>query len=739
VAETNGTFALRPATRLVGIAALVLVAACGSAPPSQTTRGPVFAEAGRVAPEISRLFAEPPPGGAIPTDLTWSQDGKLLLYRRAVNRRDAVTRELWVHEIANHRERPLVMADDGEVAEFTVAGSEAVVAVVGGDLLHLGLHDGTKKRLTSTAAHESSPRATRDGRTVVFVRDHDLRAIDLTNGIERPLTSGGGELLTHGEVPWVYGEELGVQEGFALSPDGRQLWFLEADLRLVPRRVIDSHEGAPRMQSYPRPGEAIPRIRIGVVPLDGGEIRYLDLASDDSLLPAAVWHPAADRLLVVRLDRLQLRLELLLCDARSGSCPVVRVEQDPRWVEVIAAPRFIDGGRAILWVTEESGFAHLVRLGLDGAVERRLTSGEWDVATVDHVDEQRRQVYFTADAVSPVEDTLLTVPFEGGDAEPVVDLPGCHAGVFAPNGGLVADTHSARDRRPRTELFSIEDGQPIARIDGAELAAGRASEVTTEFFTLATDDGTELEAALTRPATLEPGRRYPLLLQVYGGPGRRLVRNCQGSRWTPWIDLVASRGIYILSVDGRGGTGRGREWARALHLRLVEAPLDDQLQALARFTTRPDVDGTRVAILGWSFGGTLALSALLRAPERFVAGAAVAPVTDWRDYDAIYTERYLDTLSENEAAYRSQSPLFEADQLARPLFLAHGLSDLNVHFRHSARFARALAEAGIDAETHFFPEEGHGVSTPSSRALLFHRLTRFLERHLIPASQRFPN
>jgi len=722
------------------ICALTLVvAACGSRSP-----GPIYpphastgAAAGYAAsedPQIARIFGDPPVTGRLPGAPAWSPAGDQLAYlRKFVDDEGERRSELWIHELKSGRERPLLSDKELPVSSYVWAGDERVVVESGGDLYLIRL-DGERRQLTDTEAAEAGIQASPVGDRAAFVRDHNLWVIDLGTGTQTQITEDGTAERSYGEVTWVYGEEFDTSAGFGWSPDGLALWLYATDVtRVTHRTVLTDAAGNTRAQPYPRPGDPNPVLRVGVVTFDGKgqpSTRWLSTGNDaDVYLPRVVWHPDGKRVVVVRLDRLQTVLELLLCDGATSECEAIMEERDPRWVDLLGDPRFIGDGDSLLWLSERDGFAHIYRVDLEGGKPERLTKGRWNVSSIDAVDEKRGAIYFAGSAEDPLARGIYRVDLDGGRPARICGEGGVHSARFAPDHRHYLDIHSALERIPRAEIFDLE-GERVATVAESDLGVYEIPPVANDQFQIEIEEDIRLWAQLTRPRALEPGRRYPVLVYVYGGPGAQVVRDHFRTSTQPWRNLLAQRGILVFSVDGRGSAGRGREFATPIHRRLGEVELADQLAAVKYLKRQPYTDPERVGIFGWSYGGTMVLNALLRTKGVFKAGVSVAPVTDWKQYDTAYTERFMQRPADNAEGYADTSLLTEAGELETPLLLVHGLADDNVHFDNTAQMIDAFVEAGKQLEVMVYPGKAHGIRGGKARTHLFTKITRFFERYL---------
>ncbi len=699
------------------------------APPSVSTH-----DKPRLDVEITRIFNESAAETAIPKDMAWAPDSTKVAYiRKTRSRTKEMVPELWIHELVGHRQRPLVANSTMPVDTYDWCGANDLVVVINGDIYWVPL-SGEKRQLTQTEAAEKNAKCTKDSTKIAYTREHNLYFLEVATSKELPVSHVGTKNNTFGEVTWVYGEEFNTQNGFGWSPDSRRLWFYHMDLSGVSTRSVmaGSPEWPPISQYYPRPGEQNPVVRIGVADTSGDEVRTTWIGTgdlEDAYLPQVTWHPDSRTLVATRLDRLQTALELLLCTVDTGACQIVLTERDPRWVNLPDPPELIQQGEAFLVLLERDDFSHIYKIDRTGQGIAQLTKGDFVVSSIDAVDEADGTIFFRANKEQTTSWGLFQLSIADGKIDPISDITGTHKALFSPDMAYYVDTHSSLTQPVRVDLYDRR-GQFAARVAGPGSTHTYDAAVTNDIIPISAEDGETLNALLTRPTVIDPTRRYPVLIYVYGGPHSQIVRDAFSSKYQPWRNLMASRGVLVFSVDGRGTYGRGHKFETAIHRRLGEIELADQLAGVAYLKTLPFVDPDRIGIFGWSYGGTMVLNAMLRTREVFRAGVSVAPVTDWRYYDTAYTERYMQRPTDNPDGYEATSLLPLADNLDAPLLLIHGLADDNVHFTHTALLVDALIGAGKDFEVLFYPGKDHGIRGSDTRAHLFTRITRFFERHL---------
>jgi dipeptidyl-peptidase-4 len=699
---------------------------------------------------VERIHAQPSLSGRLTRGLAWTPDGKRLSYFETKGSGKEAKTELWTMEAASGERRLLVAADKLETilpadtskptqatglgrrapSQYQWAPDGAGILFEGPTALAwLDVKSQTGRTLVSGKAGIADPKISPDGRFVSFVRDHNLWLVNLADGKERAITQGGTEEIRKGELDWVYPEELDIKTAYWWAPDSSAIAYLEMDERKVsqyPLVDFSSPSGEAEMERYPVAGGANPSVHVFVASLNGGAPRAMDAGAEtDIYIPRVNWLTDSKRLAIQRLNRAQAELDLLIADTATGSSRVALTENDPNWINLSDDLYFLKDGKQFLWSSERSGYRHLYLYDVAGKQLAQLTKGDWEVAAVDGVDEAKSLVYFTATEKSPLERQLYRVALDGSGFARVTKEEGTHAVVLAPNASAFIDTFSNTGAPQRQDLYRA-DGSHIAAINEnkvAELADYHLSPV--EFVTVKTHDGVQLNASILRPPEFNPQKKYPVLVYTYGGPHAQVVRNAWGGATFLWHELMTQKGYIIFSVDNRGSAGRGHAFETPLHFRLGAQELSDQRDGVQYLKALPYVDANRIGIWGWSYGGHMTLHAMFEAGDDFKAGFAGGPVTDWRYYDSIYTERYLGLPQKNEKGYQDSSPVKYATQLKGKLLIAHGTGDDNVHFANTLSVMNHLIEAGKYVEVLAFPGRGHGVSDPPARRVLMQRVTQF--------------
>ncbi len=731
---------------LLLVAGIVVCAGLPSLAAAQQT----VAAAGGKALTIERIYSQPSLSGRLTRGLAWTPDGKRLSYFETKGSGKEAKTELWVIDAASGERRLLVAADKLESilpvdtsrpmqatglgrrapSQYQWAPDGAGILFEGPTALAwLDVKSQIGRTLVPGKAGIADPKISPDGRYVSFVRDHNLWLVGVADGHERAITQGGTEEIRKGELDWVYPEELDIKTAYWWSPDSSAIAYLEMDERKVSQYpLVDflSPSGEAEMERYPVAGGANPIVRVFVASLGGDEPRAVDIGAEtDIYVPRVNWLTDSKHLAIQRLNRAQTRLDLLIADTNTGETRSVLSENDPNWINLSDDLYFLKDGKRFLCSTERSGYRHLYLYDVGGKQLAQLTKGDWEVAGLDGVDEAKGLVYFTATEKSPLQRQLYRVALDGSGFARLTKEDGTHAAVFAPNASAFIDTFSSTAAPPRQDLY---------RADGSHIAAineNKASELTDyhlspmEFVTVKTHDGVQLNASIIKPPDFQPQKKYPVLVYAYGGPHAQVVRNAWGGATFLWHQLMAQKGYIIFSVDNRGSAGRGHAFETPLHFRLGAQELSDQRDGVQYLKSLPYVDANRIGIWGWSYGGHMTLHAMFEASDDFKAGFAGGPVTDWRYYDSIYTERYLGLPQKNEKGYQDSSPVKYAGQLKGKLLIAHGTGDDNVHFANTLSVINDLIEAGKYVEVLAFPGRGHGVSDPPARRVLMQRVTQF--------------
>jgi dipeptidyl-peptidase-4 len=595
--------------------------------------------------------------------------------------------------------------------------------------------DASLQPISVSQGYQMFAKASPDGTRVAFVRDNDLWMTDLATGEETRLTRDGSEDVINGTFDWVYEEELGLRDGWRWSPDGSKIAFWQLDQSPIKTfYLIDDLQlySRPVPIPYPKAGDPNSVVRIGVLDLATMRTTWMDTGDNpDIYLARMEWAESSDEIVIQRMNRHQNRIDVMLADVSTGAARTLFTEESDTWVDVDLDMTWVEDGRAFLWTSERDGWEHLYLYGRDGALRRQVTRGPWDVDAPQAVTDDG-WVYFTAAKEGPLERHLYRVRLSGGDIERITTEPGTHAVDMAPGGRSFLDTRS-RNGDPPVISLRDGDGEPLRTlVDNQELrerlmGMGLAA---PEFFTFSTSDGVELNGWMIRPPGFDASRRYPVVMYVYGGPGSQTAADEWGGARYLWHQLLAQEGFIVASVDNRGTGGRGRDFKNITYLHLGDWESRDQVEAARWLAGRPYVDPERIAIWGWSYGGYMTLMSMERGGDVFAAGISVAPVTSFRFYDTIYTERYMRTPRENPDGYRDGAPLENVAGLTGDLLLVHGTGDDNVHFQNTVQLVDRLQAAGKQFRLMIYPNKTHSISGEGTQVHLFAMMTDFLKERL---------
>lgn len=729
------------------------LAACDqSAPPAAQSEGERLT--------IERLYGSPDLTGPTARSVRFSPDGSLISFLRA-KEEDRTVQDLWAMDVETGRSYVLVDArqlapeeralTEAEIqfrerARITASGvvsyqwdeaGEAVLVPLDGDVFYVDVASGEARRLTETEEFETDAKVSPRGGYVSFIRDQNLWIHDLATGEERALTTEGGGAISWGMAEFVAQEEMSRYTGYWWSPDDSRIAVARVDetpVMIVDRFGITADAVSVSQQRYPRAGTPNALVTLHVIDLASGEVTDMDLGAETDIYLARVnWSQSGGTLWVQRQNRAQTQWDLLALNPVTGEENSARriTERADSWINLTHELRPLsDGG--LLYLSEQSGFRHIRHVSADGDM-REITSGEWVIDSLDGVDEETGQVWFSGWMESPLERHLYAVSLEGGDPVRITSGEGRWSVTVGSGGSGFIGTYSDIATPPNTALYSIE-GERIAWVEENPLneshpyAPYLAAHVTPEYGTLTAADGvTDLYWQMYRPDHCTASTPCPAIVQVYGGPHVQTVT--QG--WQSLRDQILVQSGYVLfKVDNRGTWNRGHAFEAELHRRMGILEVEDQLAGLDWLQARDLVDGERVGLWGWSYGGYMTLMTTLQAPGRFAAGIAGAPVTDWALYDTHYTERYMSTPQDNADGYEAGSAFAHLDGYETPLLIIHGMADDNVTFDHSTRLFAELQQRGELFEMMTYPGERHGIRPPPLQIHLLKTQMAFFDRHL---------
>ncbi len=562
-----------------------------------------------------------------------------------------------------------------------------------------------------------------DGSVVGFERGGNMYIYDIAAGRETQLTDDATDSIFNGVHDWVYEEEFGEAQAWKWSPDSRHIAFWQTDEHQVPFVQITNYAGHhPKWEhiNYPEVGDHNPVVKIGVVDVKSGRTTWLDTGlTGDVYIPRIYWTSEPNTLAVVTLDRPQNHVRLFFFDVTTGQRRQVFEETSDTWIDVYDFYAGINdfftfptGLKEFFWVSDRDGHQHVYRYGYDGKLIDQVTKGPFTVTRVEAVNPRTKTLYFTSTEVSPLQRQLYAIGFDGTGKRRITQAPGTHDIDMSPDGRFFIDSWSSTTQPRQVELWSTAGG-------GKKLKTLEDNAATSEWlkthayspqenFSFTTSDGVRLDGSMIRPPDFDPSKKYPVLMSVYGGPGSQQVYDS----WTSngWDQYLAQHGYIVVGLNNRGTNNYSRDFMKVVYEHLGKWESNDFAEAAKWLASQPWVDSRHMAIQGTSYGGYSTVYTLLTHPGVFALGIANSPVTDWRLYDTIYTERYMGLLSDNEKGYEQSAAMPYADSLQAHLLLVHSAMDENVHPQNTMQLLTALTNAGKDVELRFYPPGAHGAA-----------------------------
>jgi dipeptidyl-peptidase-4 len=707
---------------------------------------------------IEAIYAPGGLSGRAPETLEWSPDGTKLSF---VQREDKGEQgELWYVDAATGEKKVLVSAaklaslapdvtkvkDEREKERLTryhvaaylwAPDSKHLIFDSQGQLWLFDLATNTAVQFTSAPDPSGDPKFSPDGNRVSYVRKHNLYVRPASGKSEKQLTKDTGDNLFNGDIDWVYAEELAVRSNYFWSPDSKEIVFLHMDeTKVTTYPITDWMPTHPTVdnEKYPKVGDANPVVKLGVVDVEKGKVHWISLTADeDTYIPRFGW--VRDGILWAEvLNRTQDKMDLYFVDAKSGKSTKVLTETTPgAWINVNDDFRVLKSGDRFLWSSWRNGNTHLYLYSFDkqnplaaeAKLERQLTQGDYEVQGVEGIDEAAGVVYLSANKDDPRQRHIFSVKLDGSGFEALTPEEGMHSANFAEDGKHYARTFAGPLTAPQISLCAV--GGACAPVWQARDEVAEYGLRAPKYLEFKAEDGTILYGRLLLPPNPPAGGRIPLIVNIYGGPAAQMVLKGLPNSFD---EILARKGFAVFAVDNRGTPGRDRRFQTTIRHEFGAIELDDQLTALDQLLAQyPQLDKDRLAIWGWSNGGSMTLYAMTHS-DRFRAGVAVAPVTDQVNYDTIYTERYMGLLKEDQKGYEQSDVTKSADKLHGALLLVHGTSDDNVHFQNSIQMIDALIKADKPFRLMIYPNKTHSIAGKDARVHLFTMIEDHFEREL---------
>jgi dipeptidyl-peptidase-4 len=658
-----------------------------------------------------------PPGASAPLaieDYAWSPDGKILIVFTNSKRvwRQNTRGDFWTYDLAAGRLRQLGPEFEPSTLMFA----------------------------------KLSP----DGRKAAYVVKNNIYAEDLAAGRITQLTFDGVDDIINGTSDWVNEEEFGIRDGFRWSPDGASIAFWQFDTRRVPvfSMINNTDSLYPKVTSFkhPKPGQTNSAVKVGVVPAAGGYPVWIRTPGDpgDTYIPRLEWAGNSREVILQHLNRLQNTLTVLIGDAATGDVRTVFTDTDETWVEVMDDFVWLAGGKGLFWLSERDGWSHAYYVSRDGKEVRLLTPGDYDILSVNAIDERNGLLYVTASPEDATKRFVYRVRLDGkGKPERVgpAGQTGAHRYDVSPSSRWAFHSYSTLDTPGVTELVRLPKGdvvRTLAANKDLKTKVEALSRKRAEFFKLAIGGGVQVDGWRILPPDFDPAKKYPLLVYVYGEPAGQTVQDGWGGSGYLWHLMLAQQGYIVASFDNRGTPApRGRAWRKSIYRQIgILASADQAAAVRAAIAVWPFVDPDRIGVWGWSGGGSMTLNAMFRHPDLYKTGISVASVPDQRLYDTIYQERYMGLPDGNPDGYKNGSPITFAKDLKGNLLIVHGTGDDNVHYQGFEAVVNELI-AGNKAFTMMaYPNRSHGISEGKGTTLhLYTMFTRFLDENLPPGGR----
>ena len=613
----------------------------------------------------------------------------------------------------------------------------AVLLNFANDLFYYELASDKATRLTNNPEDEVGETFSPDGRMVGFVRSNNIYVLDLSSGRERRLTTDGSPQVLNGRLDWVYQEELygrGNFEAYWWSPDSSMITYLRIDEHPVPAFTVVDHipyDQKLEVTPYPKAGDPNPIVQLGVINASGGATRWIDTYKyqpSDLLIVRVTWTPDSKKVAYQAQNREQTFLDLNFADPRDGKSATIVHETSKAWVAVLDNPNWLRDG-SFLWQSERTGWQHLYHYAADGKLLRQVTDGKWEIRSLDGVDEDKGLVYFSATEHSHIAPQEYRIKVDGTGLTRLTQTEGSHRVDLSPADNYFVDKWSDVNTPTQTRLYDA-DGKLIRVISENKVDALKDYKLgTTELLQVETGDGFLMEAMMIKPPDFDSHKKYPVMTFTYSGPNAPQVRNAWGSTTYMWHQLLAQKGYIIWICDNRTASSKGVESSWPVYKNFGELELRDLEDGLTWLKNQPYVDGSRIGMWGWSYGGFMTSYALTHS-QTFKLGIAGGPVTDWRNYDSIYTERYMQTPQHNEEGYKKSSPVTAAKDLHGKLLLIHGAIDDNVHIANTIQFVYELQKAGKQFQLMVYPKSRHGVTDPLLVKHMRQMMTDFIVANL---------
>lgn len=577
-----------------------------------------------------------------------------------------------------------------------------------------------------------------DSKYVAYVYENNLYYYNLFDNETLPITFDGKKnAIINGSTDWVYEEEFSIVKAFWWSPDSKKIAYLRFDESEVPNYTMTYHYDQPYPKyvsfKYPKVGEKNSDVSVHLYNLITEESKSIDIGDmNDIYIPRVKWTQDPDQVCVFKLNRHQNHLQLFLANS-SRESRILLEEKNKYYIDIHDNLTFLQDGDRFIWSSEKDGFNHLYLYDMDGKEKCDLTKGDYDVTEFYGVDEENDEIYYQAAEISPMQREIYKINTKGKKKKLLTSQGGSNTAQFSSTYDYYTLNHTTINSPSDYTVYN-RDGESIRTIESNKDLVDQQKVYgvqPVEFFSFKTSEMTMLNGWMIKPKNFDPQKKYPVFMFQYSGPGSQQVADSwKGSNYW-WFQMLAQKGYLIACVDGRGTGARGEEFRKMTYMRLGHYETIDQIEAAKYLGRLPYTDASRIGIFGWSYGGYMSSLCILKGNDVFSTAIAVAPVTNWKWYDSVYTERYMRTSEENPDGYKNNSPVYFAESLKGKYLLIHGGADDNVHLQNTMEMANALIEANKQFDTYIYPNRNHGIGGGNARLHLYTKMTDFLEENLM--------
>ena len=577
-----------------------------------------------------------------------------------------------------------------------------------------------------------------DGTQIAFAKENNLFIYNLASKITKQITTDGKKnQVINGITDWVYEEEFAFVRAFDWNASGDQLAYIKFDESAVPEfsMSIFENELYPKVTTfkYPKAGEKNAVVSLQMYDVKANTTKTINLGDyNDFYIPRLKWTNDANLLSVQVLNRHQDNLDLIFVNATSGASKIVLNEKDKAYIDITDNLTFLKDN-SFIWTSEKDGFNHIYWYDKTGKLKNQVTKGKWEVTAYYGFDEKNAQVFYQSTEKGSINRAVYKINLTGKNKVALSENTGTNSATFSPNFQYFINSFSSASQPASYTLNEAKAGkelQSIVKNDGLSSKLKTYDLPAKEFFVLKTAKGNELNAWMIKPKNFDANKKYPVFMYQYSGPGSQQVNNEWNSADDYWFMMLSQQGYIVACVDGRGTGFKGADFKKVTQKQLGKYEVEDQIDAAKEFGNYPYVDASRIGIFGWSYGGFMASNCLFKGNEVFKMAIAVAPVTNWRFYDSIYTERYMQTPQENASGYDENSPINHVEKLKGNFLLIHGSADDNVHLQNSMQMMEALIQANKQFDSQIYPDKNHGIYGGKTRIQLYNKMTNFIKNNL---------